>query len=434
MNPDMKSAHLLPLEAFTGPAIAPWSEGVVPRHDAAKVVDRSRQSEQGESSRLTGRLAAVLRAVVEGLECDGADFYTLDDATTCLELRVAHHLAHRQPGPPQRPLAKALADVAAMAGSAIVLEDEAAMADWPLPVWCGAAVCLPVASDRTVYGSLWLYHSEPRSFSDSQVQMAEVVAGRLAAELEIDTLRQNLGRGRGEVHSDPSNSVGTIKLPTPGSRPILRTTEEWDVAGWQAESHSPGSFHDWHALGDGRMLVAAGATYSQPEGAPSLIESARIALRSLAPQAYDAGELLTNVNRTLWLACPGGAGLSLAIALVDGEDAQASVALSGSAAALSWRASTCETIPATCAPVGWSEQSIYVPRRMEVLVRQRLVLAATGAKLASAAPLDALAKSLRQESTDAVRTMSAKRAMRIVAGAIDRLGTPLDSVALLRRP
>lgn len=436
MNPDIKSAHLLPLEAFVGPAIVPWSEGATPRPASPPSSDRRRQkTEPSESSQLNSRLAAVLRAVVEGLECDGADFYTLDDATTCLELRVTHHLAHRQPGTPTRPLAKALADVAAMAGSAIVLEDEAAMADWPVPVWCGAAVCLPVASDRTVYGSLWLYNSEPRSFSDSQIQMAEVVAGRLAAELEIEALRRNLSRGRGEVQSVPSPSpTTTLKLSPRSPRPIVGTSEEWDVAGWQAEPQSHSSFNDWHALGDGRMLVAAGATYPQPDATQSIIESARIALRSLAPQAYDAGELLTIVNRTLWLACPGGAGLSLAVALVDGEDAHASVALSGSAAALSWRASTCETIPATCAPVGWSEQSIYVPRRMEVLVRQRLVLAATGAKLGSAAPLDALAKALRQESTDAVRTMSAKRALRIVAGAIERLGTPLDSVALLRRP
>src|SRR5690606_39200807 len=128
--------------------------------------------------------------------------------------------------------------------------------------------------------------------------MAEVVAGRLAAELEIETLRRNLGRVRGEVHSVPSQSGGTIKLPAATSRPILRTTEEWDVAGWQAEPQSHSSFNDWHALGDGRMLVAAGATYPLPDGTQSLIESARIALRSLAPQAYDAGELLTSVNRT----------------------------------------------------------------------------------------------------------------------------------------
>ena len=69
-----------------------------------------------------------------------------------------------------------------------------------------------------------------------------------------------------------SRFVGPAALST---RPIARTTEDWDVAGWEAEPHSHGSFHDWHALGDGRMLVAAGATYAQPEGASSLIESAR---------------------------------------------------------------------------------------------------------------------------------------------------------------
>lgn len=434
MNSDIKSAHLLPLEAFAGHPIASWPAATTYRGPATPA-SQAEPPQDRQSSQLNTRLAAVLRAVVEGLECDGADFYTLDEATTCLELRVTHHLADRQPGTPQRPLSKALADVAAMAGSAIVLEDEAAMADWPVPVWCGAAVCLPVASDRTVYGSLWLYHSKSRAFTDSQVEMAEVVAGRLAVELEVEKLRRHLGGSLSNRTSRYSpRQPKTIPLSPLTSRPLGRSEEEWDMAGWLAPAATGNSFYDWHSLTDGRMLVVAGAACQRPEGTVSLLESARIALRSLASQSYDAGELLTTVNRTLWSASPEGGGLSLAVALVDGEEAHASVALSGSSAALSWRASTCEVIPATCAPVGWSEQSIYVPRRMEVLVRQRLVLTATGAKLTSTTPLDGLAKVLRRESTDAVRTMSAKRAMRLVARTIDRLGSPVDSLTLIRRP
>jgi hypothetical protein len=443
MNPEIKSAQLLPLGAFLGlPVTTPAADaGLV----AGMRIAAPKPTPQANDSKLNQRMAAVLRAAVEGLACDGADLYTLDDQTTQLELRVSHHRTPRGPGAAQRPLAKALADVAAMAGSAIVLEDEAAMADWPVPVWCGAAACLPVASDRTVYGSLWLYSCEPRTFTDSQVELAEVVAGRLAAELEIEQLREQLAENTSTSPASPTplspSQASTMPaVPAPASpatlaiRPAVYVAEEWDVAGWNARPRSGGSFYDWHHLSDGRLLVVAGSSYPAELSDASLVHSARIALRSLAPQSYDAGELLTQVNRTLWAASPGGTGLSLAVALLDESDAHASVALSGNAGALSWRASTCEAIPATCAPAGWSEQTVYVPRRLEVLVRQRLVLATTSDRLAGPAYLGRLTSALRQESTDAVRSMSAKRALRLMAQTIDRTGIAVDSLALVRRP
>lgn len=427
MDTHLHSAHLLPLDLLTGsPEVSPFSPAVRPDPQALPWQSRDTQHAQ-----LTQRITAVLRAAVGGFACDGADFYLLDDATTQLQLRAHFASPHREPGAPRRPLAKALADVAAMAGSAIVLEDDAAMVDWPVPVWCGAAVCLPVASDRTVYGTLWLYSNESRSFADAEIELAEVVAGRLAAEIEIEQLRR----------SQPAPAVARPleTKPAPPAQPtttssirVVPRLDQWETAGWNAKI-CPGACHDWHSLSDGRMLLVAATSYGSHSGNRALVEAARVAFRSHASQSYDAGELLTRVNQTLCSASPGGGGLSLAVALLDEEGAHASVALAGTSGTLRWRASSCEAIPAASAPVGLSERTVYVPRRLEVLVRERLVLMATSDKLTTSASLDRLARLLRESSTDAVRAMSAKRAVRLVLDTAETSRTVVDSLALIRR-
>lgn len=43
-------------------------------------------------------------------------------------------------------------------------------------------------------GTLWIFGSQPQDFSDEQVNLIEIVAGRLAAELEREILlRQRIG-------------------------------------------------------------------------------------------------------------------------------------------------------------------------------------------------------------------------------------------------
>lgn len=138
---------------------------------------------------LDQRLTAVLRGLVRGLACDGADFYLLNDATNELVLRMHHNEDQRESGAERRPLMGASADIAALAGNALVLEDDLDVAMWPVPVWCGAAICLPVSSDETIHGTLWLYCRESRHFTSAEVELVEIVAGRLAVELELDRWR-----------------------------------------------------------------------------------------------------------------------------------------------------------------------------------------------------------------------------------------------------
>lgn len=418
------------------PATSPGSAG----DQAVRAVRREK---------LDQRLDAVLRGFVEGFACDGADFFVLSAASNELVLRASHRQSDTEPAERRRSLASARADIAAMAGSAIALEDDLDVAGWSVPAWCGAAVCLPVSSDQTIHGTLWLYSNQPRLFADAELQLAEVVAGRLALELEVDAWRSG-GTGCDDPTPSPAVAVepappqppkvllpkpavvqANIRLAKPATSPLV---DEWELAGWTTPKVAAApAFYDWQTLADGRTLVAAGAMTADAYTADGWLQAARIALRAHADSSQDAGELLTHANHTLWLASPGGEGLAVAVALLDGDGEHSSLAAAGQAGIARWRAASCEWTPTNCPPLGWSERAIYTPRTANLVVRERLVLVTSGHSLPAAAAIHRMAGKLRMASPSELRTMPGKRALRAFADAAQRVGLVPGGLAMVRR-
>ena len=374
---------------------------------------------------LDTRLSYILKALVEGFECSAAEVYLLDDSNRELQLRVHHQAGESEPGDSRRPLDKARADVAAMSGSAIVLEDDVAVADWPVPVWSGAALCLPVSSDQTIHGTMWLYSREPRPFSDAELAMAEVFAGRVAVELELDALRK---ASNGLAGIRQAESVEFTK-PKTQPQPIA---EEWEIAGLYDSSLESSSLFDCQTLADGRTLLVAGTLVGESENPAALFQAARIALRAHAVESLDAGELLTRTNHTLWSASPGGEGLAIAVALLERDGGRASVAMAEAAAALRWRSSTCDVIRAESPALGWSEKTAYVGRNFNLNVRERLVLLAPNGGTAGKEVLTTLCDQLQKQSSAELRSLPARRALRQIADTTAEIVGPA-SFALARR-
>ncbi len=143
------------------------------------VIARAEQSEQ--FARL---LESVLRAGADACECQAAALYMLDDATTSLKLRASVGLPIERLLQPPRPLKGAIADLEALLGHAVALERASAFGPWRVPEEFAAALCVPVSSPTIPLGTLWFFSDRPRDFTDRQTNLAELVAGRLAAELE----------------------------------------------------------------------------------------------------------------------------------------------------------------------------------------------------------------------------------------------------------
>ena len=137
-----------------------------------------------DSEQLAELLESVLRAGAEACECQAAALYMLDDATTSLKLRSSVGLPVERLLQPPRPLKGAIADLEALLGHAVALERASAFGPWRVPEEFAAALCVPVSSPTIPLGTLWFFSDRPRDFTDRQTNLAELVAGRLAAELE----------------------------------------------------------------------------------------------------------------------------------------------------------------------------------------------------------------------------------------------------------
>ena len=263
---------------------------------------------------LAARLEAVLKGGAEAVECQVAALYLLDEATTSLKLRSSWGLPRARLTCPPRPLEGALADLEAMLGHAVVLEDTQLLDKWNSPESFPAAVCVPVATSTTVLGTLWLFSNRKRDFDDRQVNIIEVVAGRLAADLEREMLmREGVDGAQLKRQVAAAERVWRNQLPT-----IAPLLDSWDLSGWTAQAHSVGGdFFDWFALPDSLVAVAVGDVMGRGIEAAMSACAVKAALRSHGQYQRDAGGLLGQVNLTLWTGSAGDQSAALFCGLLE---------------------------------------------------------------------------------------------------------------------
>lgn len=151
-----------------------------------------------EAQQLAARLESSLRGGAEAVNGHAAALYLLDDATSELKLRSSWGLPRRRLTQEARPLHDQLADLEAMLGHAVVLDDPLMFGLWRVPEPCAACVCVPVSTPTIPLGTLWIFSREPREFSAQETNLIEIVAGRMAADLERETLLADVARRRRE--------------------------------------------------------------------------------------------------------------------------------------------------------------------------------------------------------------------------------------------
>jgi len=181
-----------------------------------------------EDEHLANRLESVLKAGANSVGCAAAALYLLDDATSELKLRACWGMPTSRLLDPPRPLRGAVADLEALIGHAVVLQDTQLLPHWKTPEQYAAAVCLPVASPSTPLGTAWFFANETRGFSDQETQILEVIAGRLAADLEREVLlaegSQSAQMNR-ELHQ--ASQWQEDRLPN-----VLPMIDDWQISGW----------------------------------------------------------------------------------------------------------------------------------------------------------------------------------------------------------
>jgi sigma-B regulation protein RsbU (phosphoserine phosphatase) len=216
-------------------------------------------------------------------------------------------------------------------GHAVVLEDTSLLPHWKCPEEFPAAVCVPVSTPSIPLGTLWVYSDETRDFSPEQANLLEIIAGRLAADLEREMLLATSAQAK--------NRDKQIELAArwqedrlPSITPLL---DNYEVAGWTQQAETVGGdFHDWSVLADGRLAVAVGDADGTLLDAALGAAALHAAVKCHAVYGNGAGALLTRVNESLIAASPGDQRASLAYAVVNPASGEVELALAGGAAAI----------------------------------------------------------------------------------------------------
>ncbi len=283
-----------------------------------------------EAEHLAARLEAILKGAVEALGCQAAGLYLLDASTSHLKLRAAWGLPKQRLLEAPRPLRGAVADLEALIGHAVVIEDTRVLPHWKVPEDYPAAVCVPVSTPSMPLGTLWLFAGELRDFSPEQTNVLEIIAGRLATELEREMLVRHSVDSK-QFEQGLAEAADWQQQRLPNVAPLL---DDWQVAGWCERGGLLGnSFYDWNVLSDGRLALAVGDAYGRSVESALSAAALHSAVNAHAEYPHDARQMLQRVSETLWSTSRGDQFASLFYAVIAPDAGEVEFANAGSSTA-----------------------------------------------------------------------------------------------------
>ena len=379
-------------------------------------------SVDADGQHLADRLEAVLRGTADALQCHAAGLYVLDDATTALKLRAQFGMGQQAFLEPARKLEEAVADVEAMAGRAVVIEDARANAHWRIPESSSrSAICIPVSSATTILGTLWLHRDFKKDFTPTEQNLAEITAGRLASDLDRAVLSQEvraLRTNHRQVAEENDWTAGRLeRLP-----PLV---DGWDIAEAHSNASGIGDFCLWHLTEPDRLHFAIGAAHHPANSPfPSIAyQSVHAAHTSHDPSV---AELFEWTNQSLWTSSIEGSSASLFHAVVDPTCGALQYGLVGGVFAYILRPHGWEPLLGSRAALG-SDSECQVDLHRQMLMPGDILIAMSGPSLDGSLDFDSrmnrgAEKLLRNTHLTATELSEiATNHLRALAGADDNL-------------
>lgn len=263
-----------------------------------------------EREHLAVRLKAILRDAARALGCHAAGVYLLDGDNLRLKLRAGWRIPRERLLAPPRSLEASAADLQALSDVPVAIAGSERAGAWQAPESCRSAICVRVASTTLPLGTLWFFSRKERRFGAKQFQLARIIAGRIAAELEREVLlaeTQRLASLRSQLEDVARTGAAATYTPP--------QVESWSIAGWTRQPGGIGvAFHAWDVARDASAWVAVGES-----GGRRLVGAHRAAalaasVRAIWPRTQSPAALVTETNRLLWRREAGDAVATLAAA------------------------------------------------------------------------------------------------------------------------
>ena len=326
-----------------------------------------------EPGHLAKRYSAILEAGATAVGCDAAAVYILDDNTQAVKLRCQHGLSDDDFAIPPRLLRESQADIYALAGQAVVLTEISDLEEWWIPGEFAAAVCVPISSATMPLGTLWIYSRTERTFSDAEVNVIEVIAGRIATELEREILLREQGILGINAHATDAIEWQQAQLPK-----VAPSVGAWEIAARPStRSRLHGDYYHWYAGDDDRISLTLSSTYEH--GIPAALTAATIGGLARQHAGGEPAERLQKINTALWEGSHGDHPVGMFCGSLDQQGGGIELVAAGQVHTFLIRPHSWESIQIpNQQPLGCEESLANVKNRNEILQSGDAMLVLTG--------------------------------------------------------
>ncbi len=280
-----------------------------------------------ESDALASRIQESLQRAAMQTASDAAAIYLLDESTSELSMRSCWGLPKRTLLKSPRPLRGSLADLEAMLGNAVLLENTQLAQHWNCPEDFPAAMCVPIGSPSSPQGTLWLWSQHVRDFSSLDVESAKAASDKILADLERSALTEEVLRTRSIARDLESASIlQASRLATPE---VLH--HDYEIAGWTHPGQVlSGQFHNWTYNHHGDLLAALGdAEHSGATGAV-VATSLQSVVETCWNAKHEPKQILRKANDLMWSVPDGDWRCSLGYLQVDAQAGVGKCCIAGS--------------------------------------------------------------------------------------------------------
>lgn len=273
------------------------AEGTIELQEARLATAVGVSIRKDEAELLTGRLKETLKRAVEQTASDAAAIYLLDDSTSELKMRACHGLSSKALTSDARPLRGALADLEALMGNAVLVENTKLAPEWNCPEDFAAAFCLPIGSPTMPQGTLWLWSQHVRDFGNHDIEIAKSASDKVLVDIERSILADEVLRTRSTSRQlESASMIQASRLPS--LQPLHR---DYEVGGWTFQGQSlGGNFHTWTYNRHDRICAALGsAMTSGPTGA-LIATSIQTVVETCWNTRHKPSQVLQKANDILW--------------------------------------------------------------------------------------------------------------------------------------
>ena len=324
-----------------------------------------------EQQHLARRLEGVLRGGAEAIGCQAAGLYLLDDATSHLKLRACWRLPTTRFLERPRLLRGSVADLEALVGHAVAIEDTSLLPHWKVPEDFPAALCVPVSTAATPLGTLWFFSDRVRDFSEEQTHLAEIIAGRLVSDLEREMLVAE-GFDTRQVDQTLQGLADWQHEMRPSIPPLI---DGWQVAGRGIQAgRVGGEFFDWCVLPDGRIAVAVGHAEGPSVNAALTAATVQVSLKSHAVHSHEPRQMVERLNETVWTHSIGNRFASLFYGVIDPDVGSFQYASAGQVHALLNGRTQCDSLTESRSPLGVDPDARFRQASRVLAARESLVI------------------------------------------------------------